>query len=321
MKLLAVCAAVGFAAALVACNTSGLSNRPRATFAQVACLDVNGDNRVDAADAVDPAKVPDFNGDRQHDARDAAFLQGIDIPLDPDRDRRGCGKPSGKTPEYEVAHGYFDPADVSCGGGAKPVLIVGVGGGVVNLRDSDDAAGVRSIVDGLLKAYDDEGIETIAVISGPAITGATQLHGAMEQWLTHAVQVYLDRYPCIRALLLGHSHGAVTTDVVTAHLEGKYADRIIEDIDIDRVDALYTGDTRSRPKLVHVFNIFQTTSPGALRGGPYDSPNAENWDASSAQAPKRGDKGGPLAPVDHTTIDNSKAVKQRIIEDAIRRST
>ena len=321
MKILALCAAGIAVAALVACNTSGLSARPRATFAQIACLDVNADNRLNAADAQDPAKVPDFNGDRRHDAEDTAFLQGVDIPLNPQRDKSGCNKPSGKAPEYEVAHGYFDPASVSCDGGKKPVLVVGVGGGVVNLRDSGDAAGVRSIVDGLLKAYDAKHIETIAVVAGPAITGAAQLHGAMEQWLTHAVEVYLDRYPCLRVLLLGHSHGAVTTDVVGAHLEGKYADRILEVVDIDRVTALYTGDTQSRPTEAHVFNIYETNPVGVLQGAPYNSANAENWDVTGLKAPKNGDKGGPPAPMDHTNIDNSSDVKQRIIEDAIKRST
>jgi hypothetical protein len=322
MRVVTICAVAAAALVLIGCgNTSGLSSRPRATFAQIACLDVNGDNHLNAADAADPSKVPDFNGDRKHDAQDAAFLKGVNIPLDPQRDKSGCDKPSGNAPEYEVAHGYFDPADVSCDNGKKPVLVVGVGGGVVNLRDSGDAAGVRSIVDGLLKAYDDKDIETIAVISGPAITGASELHGSMEQWMTHAVQVYLDRYPCIRALLLGHSHGAVTADVVAAHLEGQYADRIIEVVDVDRVTALYTGDTESRPTQAHVFNIYETNAEGALKGAPYNSANVENWDVSSLKAPKNGDKGGPPAPIDHTNIDNSKEVKQRIIDDAIKRST
>jgi hypothetical protein len=321
MKLTSVYVAAFAALLLIACNSSGLSNRPRATFAQIACLDVNGDNHLNAADAADPSKVPDFNGDRRHDAQDTAFLDGIDIPLNPQRDKSGCNKPSGKAPEYEVAHGYFDPATVSCDNGAKPVLVVGIGGGVVNLKDSGDAAGVRSIVDGLLSAYDDKNIETIAVISGPAITGASELHGSMEQWMTHAVQVYLDRYPCMRVLLVGHSHGAVTADVVASHLEGKYANRFIEVADIDRVTALYTGNTTSRPTQVHVLNIYEQNPQGPLHGSPYNSPNAENWDATSVQAPKNGDKGGSLAPVNHTTIDNSKDVKQRIIDDAIKRST
>ncbi|TAK65165.1 MAG: hypothetical protein EPO22_05280, partial [Dehalococcoidia bacterium] len=40
------------AAALVlaaACNTSGLSQQPRATFSKLACLDKNGDHRLNQA--------------------------------------------------------------------------------------------------------------------------------------------------------------------------------------------------------------------------------------------------------------------------------
>lgn len=305
----------------IACsNVSGFSGAPRATFAQIGCLDTNGDHRLNAADATDPSKVPDFNGDRSHDEEDAAFLRGLDIALNPQREADACKPDASREPEYLVAHGYFKPSDVSCGNGKKAVLVVGVGGGVVNLKIPNSAAGVRSMVDGLLTAYKDHDTQTIAVLSGPAIAGAENIHTGAEQWMTHAVQVYLDRYPCLRVLLLGHSHGAVTVDVVASHLEAKYADRIIEVVDVDRTTMLYTGDTESRPTQVHVFNIYERGG-GLLSGAAYDSPNVENWDATDQQAPQNGDKGGPLKPVDHTTIDNSKSVKQRIIDDVIKHST
>ena len=69
---------------------------------------------------------------------------------------------------------------------------------------------------------------------------------------------------------------------------------------------------------VHVFNIYEHNG-GALQGAAYDVPNAENWDASDQQAPRDGDQGGPLQPVNHTTIDNSKSVKQRIVEQVMAR--
>ncbi len=231
--------------AFAACNQTGLSNAPRATFSQLACLDRNGDHRLNASDAADVAQVPDYNADFRHDARDAAFLQGIDIPLDPQKQADACAKGSNTAPEYAVAHGYLSSSNVNCDDGAKAALIVGIGGGVVNVKDKDNAAGIRSIVDGLQSAYDDRDVQTIAVLSGPAIVGAENAHSAMETWLTHATQVYLDRYPCLRVLLVGHSHGAVSADVVASHLEGEYADRIIEVVDVDRVDALYDGDTKS----------------------------------------------------------------------------
>ncbi|HZP56255.1 MAG TPA: hypothetical protein VFC53_01715 [Dehalococcoidia bacterium] len=317
MRTAAAAAALLAALLLVACsNTSGLSQSPRATFAQIACYDLNGDHRLDGDDAADPSKLPDFNADNHRDEQDAAFFRGLDIALDPARQQQACSQNSKDEPEYLVAHGYFKPSDVSCDGAKTAVLLVGVGGGVVNLKDSHDAAGVRSMIDGLQKAYKDKGEQTIAVIAGPAIAGGENIHTAMEQWLTHAVQVYLDRYPCLRVVLLGHSHGADTADVVAAHLEGAYAQRIVEVVDVDRVTALYTGDTTSRPGQVRVLNIFETNDP-TLRGEPYDSANAENWDASGEKAPKSGDRGGPSAQVNHTTIDNSPAVKQRIIDDVI----
>jgi hypothetical protein len=314
-RAVALCAAL----TLLACNVSGLSTTPRATFSQLACLDANGDHRLNAADAADLSSVPDFNGDHSRDANDAAFLRGIDIALDPQREADACKRGSDDAPEYLVAHGYFKPSDVTCDGGKRAVLLVGVGGGVVNLKDHGHAAGVRSMIDGIQKAYHDRGVQTIAVLSGPVIAGAENIHSGMETWMTHAVQVYLERYPCLRVVLLGHSHGAVTIDVIAARLEGRYADRIIDVVDVDRVAALYIGDTVARPTRAHVFNIYERTS-GTLSGAPYDSPNADNWDAGDEMAPRDGDKGGPLQPVNHTTIDNSAAVKLVIIAAVMRRS-
>lgn len=305
---------------LLACNSSGLSTQPRATFTHLACLDINHDQRLNDADAADLSKVPDFNGDRKHNDQDAAFLRGIDIPLDAAREDQSCRKGSGDGPEYLVAHGYFEPSNVSCDDGKKPVLLVGIGGGVVNVKDKNSAEGVRSMIDGVQKAYDDRGVETIGVIAGPLIAGAANVHSAMEDWMTHAVRVYLERYPCLRVVLLGHSHGAVTADVVSARLEAEYASRIIEVLDIDRVDALYIGDTQSRPKQVHVLNVYETNGKAPLIGAPYDSANAENWNASDQQAPENGVAGKPLAPVTHVSIDNSKAVKDRVVAEVMSRS-
>jgi hypothetical protein len=309
-------AVLGFAA----CNNSGLSSEPRATFSQLACLDKNGDHRLNAADAANLATVPDFNGDRSHDKNDAAFFSGVDLALDPASQADVCGSASKLGPEYEVAHGYLQPSNVSCGGNAHPVLLIGIGGGVKDLKDKGQAAGVRSIIDGLQTSYKSRNVETIAVIAGPAMFGAVQPNTSMEQWMTNAVRVYLDRYPCIRAVLVGHSHGAVTSDVIAAALEDKYPGRIIEDVELDRSEFAYEGDTQSKPKQVHVLSIFETTSD-VLSGVRYaGAPNAELWDASSEMAPENGDQGGAMKPVTHTTIDNAPSVRQRIIDDVKSRS-
>lgn len=301
---------------LTACNVSGLSNQPRATFSQIACLDANGDHRLNDADAADVSKAPDFNADFRHDVRDAAFLRGIDIPLDAVRQGEACATTSKRAPEYLVAHGFLESSDVDCGAGKQAVLLVGVGGGAANLRNKDDAAGVRSMVDALQKAYDDRGVQTIGVIAGPAIAGAVNVHSAMEDWMTHVVRVYLDRFPCLRVLLLGHSHGAVTVDVVAARLESTYGARMIEVVDVDRVETLYIGDKASRPRTTRVFNIYETNDK-VLPGAPYDAPNGANWDASNELAPGDGQDGGPSTKATHSTIDNSKPVRNAIVGEVM----
>lgn len=330
MRLLCILSAC--AAFAVACNTSGLSKQPRATFGQIQCLDVNGDNIVNAADAVDPSKLSDWNADGERDAFDASFLEGVEIELNPNRDRSVCDDDDKRSSEYLVAHGYFSSSDVSCtDGDDSPVLLVGVGGGSVNLRQGDDAAGIRSMIDEIQKEYSDRGVDTVGVIAGPAIGGAVNEvdaqgvvtgdrgHAEMEDWLTHAVQTYFERYPCIKAVIVGHSHGAVTADVVTARLEGAFADRFILVVDVDRVDSLYTGDTASRPATVAVFNVFETNDP-RFQVPPYNGANVENWDATAEAAPENGQDGGDMKPVNHTTIDNSEAVAARIVEEVMERT-
>jgi len=312
-------AAVISAVALLAmaCNDTGLSKTPRATFSEVACLDVNGDHRINSGDAADPSKLPDFNADNRRNAEDAAFLENVDIELKPDANV--CGKGTPDEPEFAVAHGYFSPAEVSCADGNEPVLLLGIGGGVVNLKDRGSAAGIRQIVSDLQVSYDKRHIDTLTVLGGPTVAGAPNIHTAAEQWLTNVVRVYLEKYPCLRVVIVGHSHGAVTADVVAAHLEPQYAGRFIVDVDLDRVEALYTGDTQSRPTVIPVFNVYETNDP-ALSGHPYDAPNAENWDASGEQGPAAGDEGGPLKQVNHTTIDNSRSVRERIVAEVMERS-
>jgi len=319
MKTLTLIALGTFILASGACNTSGLSNQPRATFSQLACLDIMGDDRINADDAADTSKLPDFNANRSRDADDAAFLHGIDIVLLPQRERAACEGKTKPVPEYLVAHGYIAPSNVSCDGGARPVLLVGVGGGAVNLREPDDAVGIRKAIDEVQQAYDDKDIETIGVIAGPAIVGGERAQGAMEEWTTNAVRVYFERYPCLRAVLVGHSHGAVTVDVIASRLEGAYEGRIIAAVKIDRVDVLYDGDTQSRPSRVYVLNIYEAND-GLLSGAPEDSANIENWDASAETAPEHGQDGGGEKPVNHTTIDNSKAIRERIVDEVMERS-
>ena len=103
--------------ALAACNNSGLSEKPRASFTDLTCLDVNGDGRINAADAADPSELPDFNADSSRDADDGAFLEGVDIPLDPQAVADSCADGGSDEPEYLVAHDFLESSDVTCGAG------------------------------------------------------------------------------------------------------------------------------------------------------------------------------------------------------------
>ena len=316
---LAACSLAAAAIALTACESeTGLSKLPDATYAQVECFDINGDHRVNDADAAVPSKLPDFDNDGKHDAADAAFVKGVDIALKADTQDEACKhKNKDWGPEYFVAHSS-KPVAVNCPAVPAPVLLFGVGGGVGNLK-GNDAAGVRSIVDGLQKAYTKANVQTIAVVTGESVIAGVRPQADMEQWNTHAVQTYLDRFPCLRVVFVGHSHGGTNIDVVSSRLEEQYGQRIIEVVNVDRVDVLYDGDTTSWPQRAHVFNVYETNDD-KLKGAPHDAANTENWNANDQLGPRDGDEGGPLTPVNHTTIDNSKSVRQRIIDDVLKRS-
>jgi hypothetical protein len=303
----AVALLVVLAILAAACNTSGLSSKPRGTFSKLACLDVNGDGRINDADAADPADLPDFDANGERNEDDAAFVRGVDILLNPIA-KQTCERNEGG-PEYLVTHDYFASANVRCRAGDKAMLVVGVGGGVDDLKNKDQAAGLRDIVDEVVKAYEDRDYQTIAVIAGPAITDAVNATSGMEAWLTNATQVYLDRFPCANAVLIGFSWGGVSVDVVSARLEQQYAGRFAAVVRLDRIEQAYTGDLTSFPTTVPVLNVYQTNEAG-LSGRAYDAPNVTNWDASGELA-RGGD--GKMAPVQHTTIDNAKGVRDGIV--------
>jgi hypothetical protein len=305
--------------ALTACNSSGLSTKPRATFARVACLDVNRDGRVNETDASAAQDVPDFNADDVSDDADAEFLRGVDIALDPAAVAGACDEGRKQEPEYLVAYDYFSDANVTCEPGEQGVLVLGVGGGVDNLKDDDEAAGVRSIVDALLKKYEGRDVQTIGVIAGSGVLGAMNGNAAMEDWLTNAVAVYLDRFPCLRLVTVGFSHGAVTVAVVATRLEATHSDRIIATVSLDRIEDFYLGDLQAMPRASGLVNVYQTNT-GGLGGRMIEAPNVLNFDASGEEAPEDGHNGGSLAPVVHVTIDNSKGVRNWVVDVVLARS-
>jgi hypothetical protein len=303
--------------ALAACNNSGISAKPRGAFTDLACLDVNGDARINTDDATDVSKVPDFNADGRRTDDDAAFVRGVDIPLAPGH--TACGDDSNKS-EFLVTHEFLRDADVNCGSPEDTaVLVLGVGGGVDDLKDKGDAAGVRSIMNAIIKEYEDNDVQTMGIVAGSAFDGAQNPNTAMEDWLTNVARVQLDRFSCLRLVTVGFSHGAVSVEVVGSRIEQQYGPRMTATVVVDRISDLYIGNTTEYPTTSPVFNVYQTNS-GVLGGAPLDRPNVENWDASGEQGPEDGDKGGDLVPVSHVTIDNSRSVRDRIVAEVVARS-
>ena len=225
-----------------ACNSSGLAEKPRANFAHLACLDVNGDGRINAEDADHVEDLADFNADDERDAFDAAFVEGVDIALAPDA-QQACDDGSDVAPEYLVAHDFLQNADVTCAPGDRAVLVVGVAGGVDDLKDDGQAAGVREIVNTVIGKLEREDVQTIGVIAGSALYGAENSHAAMEEWLTNAVTVYLDALPLPR-----RGDGRIQPRRrqrarCRARLEqAGRQDRIVASVMLDRIEAYYGGD-------------------------------------------------------------------------------
>lgn len=311
-----VAALLAGALGLAACNESGLAEKPRANFAHLACLDVNGDSRINASDAGDPSALPDFNADDDHDDFDASFVERVEIALAPDA-KQACEEAPDANPEYLVAHDFLEDADVTCAPGDRAVLVVGIAGGVDDLTDDDQAAGVREIVNATISRLEGADIQTIGVVAGAAFYGAENAHAAMESWLTNAIAVYLDAFPCLDVATVGFSHGGVTVTAVASGLEDAgLSDRIVVTVILDRIEDYYNGDLTSMPHSSALVSVYQRNTPG---GAPVDGATVFNYDASQDTAPADDGKDSEL-PVTHVTIDNSKAVRDLIANVVLARA-
>ena len=262
-------AAVRCVRARLRATQSGLSNAPRATFSQLACLDTTA-TALNGADAADLDDVPDFNADRERDDDDAAFLDRRRDPARPGpvrrRVRRRCRRRA-RVPRRPRLTSIA--SDVSCGAASGRCCLSASAAASSTSRTPTMPPASATSSTTCSGEYDDADVQTIAVIAGPAIVGAQNGHGAME---TGSRTPYRSTSSATRAcevVLVGHSHGAVTVDVIAARLEGEYADRFIAVVDLDRVEALYTGDTQRGRSQAPVFNVFETNDR-VLSGAPYD---------------------------------------------------
>ncbi len=256
----------------------------------IACLDANQDGRIDGDDSPD--------------------LDGLEIEVA----GGSCG---------DVAHtsDYFvgapsDAGAFACDGAPAPLLIVAVPGALTNLLDTrgTESLGLVDIVNQLDDRAAAAGISTQVILAPSAVDGGVPAQTSMERWLAHDVARRLDDTPCLRAVIIGHSHGAVTVTSVTAALDGRYAARLLGVL-LDRTTALYDRNARELPSRTRVLNFYQLNE--GWHGVPLGQPNIVDVDASAARAPiAASDGGGGLALVSHKTVDDATAV-QRAIEDAV----
>ena len=278
----------------------------RSRLVRIACLDSNGDGWVDAADA--GAGLQDITGDGAVDDGDREVLRRVSLRL-----------PAGRPPECAGGHPAPDwqaspPADADCARGESGLLVLGVGGGAVELSNTKAAAGMRWMLEEIGDDLSARGVPHQLLSVAPGLGGTEQPQPDAETWASTYLSAELARRPCLRAVLIGHSHGGVVVTAVASRLEqAGLDDRVLLAVPVDRVTVLYAGDSASMPQTVRVFNVYQTND-GLLPGAPIEQANVDNWDASRVRAPADGERGGRLRSVNHTTIDNSEAVLGKIRE-------
>ncbi len=299
---------VAFALVLAACQSEQLKAVQRfidqADLVQIACLDANGDGVVDSADAGSPG-LPDITGDGAVDEHDLAVVRSVQLSLP--NGRPDCSNGKGPDPDWQISA----PPELNCDDpNAKGVLLLAVGGGAVDLALLGNAAGARWMVE-----------ETSVVLNmpkqiasvAPGLNGTGQPQPDAETFAFEFLSQRLTEQPCLKVVLLGHSHGGTLVTAVASRLEAAgQGGQILLTVLIDRVTWVYAGDTTSLPQSSPVFNVYLPAPGQENAGHEIDQPNVENFDASGLKAPEHGEEGGALKAVNHTTIDNSEDVLKQV---------
>jgi hypothetical protein len=261
----------------------------------------------------DPILLSCFDGNRDGrlSAADGPTFSGVNIPLVPGE---ACIDPAHHRDFYpgtQLASGSS-----TCALAQPPLLLVGIASAGSDMFDTagGESMGMLQIVNDLQTRAAGERIATEVVLSTAAVFGADRPQTHMEQWLAQYIRRRLDALPCMRAVLLGHSHGAVNVTSITAALDDGYGDRMFG-VAIDRTVALYDRNATEYPARAEIFNVFQLNE--GWHGSNIDLPNVVNYDASLERAPiALSDGGGAQALISHKTLDDSPGIQRRI-EDAI----
>ncbi len=280
------------ARALPASWVEGLDRSDDGETLLLACSDVDGDGVLSAADR------PEF----------ATLAVGLDPAL-------ACTRP-GRSADYYAG----TPSDVriyNCDAVPPPALIVAVGSAGSDLLDpsSGESMGVLQIVNDLQSEAHDAGLATLPILSVSAIFGADPPQRSLELFLSQEVARRLEEMPCLRAVILGHSHGGATVTAVTAALDPAYANRTYGVL-IDRTTALYDRPETEYPRSIPLLNVYQLNE--GWHGIALNRPNVYDIDQSYERAPiaPSDEGGGRIAQVSHKTLDDSPGV-QRLVVDAV----
>lgn len=199
-------------------------------------------------------------------------------------------------------------------GGPDLLLVVAVASAGSDLLDASngESLGLLDVVNELRRRAEARGIATTLVLATSAVFGAEQPQTSMEHWIAADTRMRLVAAPCLRAVLVGHSHGGATVTSVTANLDAAFGDRILAVL-IDRTTALYDRPASEMPAVTPILNFFQTNE--GWHGIALDVPNAANFDESGERAPVApSDGGGGFALVSHKTLDDSPGVQRRIAD-------
>jgi hypothetical protein len=196
-------------------------------------------------------------------------------------------------------------------------LIVAVAGGGSDLLDTNEgvSAGLIDIVNGIRVGAGSAGVQTAVVITTAAIKDADLPQTRMEEWLVAQLREALSRTPCLHAVIIGHSHGAVVTTTVLARLEGAFGDRLYGVL-LDRSLLYYDHAASEMPVRAAVLNVFQTNE--GWHGDKVDTPNVVNLDASNERAPREPRQAPvPLVAVAHSTLDDAAGVREAVVQQAV----
>lgn len=212
---------------------------------RVDCLDSNGDRTVTAADLTADSLI-DLNLDGIRDQQDVGVLKDISVPLD-----SRCSEDY----QFGISPAASGPPDCAKG---QFVFVVGITGSADHGLKDTEQAGIVSLVAELRRELKSRGVAVASAIAAPNIQAATHKEAAMESWLEFVLLGVIEKYPCARFVLAGHSHGATSALAVSRWIEDRgLGDRIAHVALIDRVTFLYDGAKTAMPARVPVLHLYE----------------------------------------------------------------